>query len=116
MPASWPNCCALDNLNPVYHGENGIRTLKELARSYLTITRDLTRVMNRLKAMYRSWAIPCAGQQVYAPRHRAEWLAQDHGSRRAPPSGTLLPAVRCAAALRQQVRRELLAESRKHRP
>jgi hypothetical protein len=35
----------LNNLKPVYHGENGIRTLKELARSYLTITKDLTRVM-----------------------------------------------------------------------
>jgi hypothetical protein len=30
--------------------------------------------MNRLKAIYRSWAIPCAGQQVYSPRHRAAWL------------------------------------------
>ena len=66
----------LNKLNPVYHGQAGIRTLKELARSYVTITRDLTRVMSRLKAIYRSWAIPCAGQQVYAPRYRAEWLAK----------------------------------------
>ena len=61
-------------LSPVYHGEAGVRTLKELARSYLAITKELTRVMNRLKAVYRSWAIPCAGTRVYAPRHRAEWL------------------------------------------
>ena len=66
----------LNELNPVYHGEHGLRTLKEVARSYLTITRDLTRVMARLKAIYRSWAIPCAGEQVYAPRYRAEWLAK----------------------------------------
>src|ERR1700719_3375228 len=33
----------------VYHGENGVRTLKELARSYLTVTKDLSQVMNRLK-------------------------------------------------------------------
>src|SRR6202142_420611 len=59
-------------LSPVYHGENGVRVLKELARSYLTLTRDTTRVMNRLKALYRSWAIPCAGERVYAPRHRSE--------------------------------------------
>jgi transposase len=32
-------------LRPVYHGENGIRTLKELSRSYLTVSKDLTRVM-----------------------------------------------------------------------
>jgi transposase len=30
-----------NKLEPVYHGEHGIRTLKELARSYLAITRDL---------------------------------------------------------------------------
>jgi len=30
--------------------------LKELGRSYLTITKDATRVMNRIKALYRSWA------------------------------------------------------------
>jgi len=57
-------------LTPVYHGESGVRTLRELARSYLTLTKDLTRVMNRLKALYRSWAIPCAGEKVYSPRHR----------------------------------------------
>ena len=61
-------------LRSVYHGENGLRTLKELARSYLTISKDLTRVMNRVKALYRSWGILCGGLQVYAPRHRAEWL------------------------------------------
>ena len=35
------------HLRPVYHGENGIRTLKELGRSYLTISKDLTRVLVR---------------------------------------------------------------------
>ena len=63
-------------LRSVYHEDTGLRMLRELARSYLTITEDFTRVMNRLKALYRSWAIPCAGQQVYAPRHRAEWLGK----------------------------------------
>ena len=60
----------------VYHGENGLRTLKELSRSYLTISKDLGRVMNRIKALYRSWAIPCAGTQVYAPHYRSEWLGK----------------------------------------
>jgi transposase len=93
----------LNKLHPVYHGETGIRTLRELARSYLTITRDLTRVMNRLKAIYRGWGIACAGQQVYAPRYRAEWLAKINYQQ-----------FDVLAALRQQARRELLAESRKH--
>ena len=66
----------LDNLKPVYHGETSVRMLRELARSYLTIVKDLTRVMNRLKALYRSWAIPCAGRDVYYTRHRSEWLGK----------------------------------------
>jgi hypothetical protein len=33
----------LDHLTPVSHGEHGLRTLKELLRSYLTITKDPTR-------------------------------------------------------------------------
>src|SRR3977135_2930167 len=64
----------LHPLRPGYPGEPGLGSLKELGRSYLTITKDLGRVMSRVKAIYRSWGIPCAGKQVYAPRHRAEWL------------------------------------------
>src|SRR2546423_2265936 len=63
-------------LTPVYHGQAGVRTLRELARSYLTITKDGTRVMNRLKGLYRSWAIPCGGAKVYSVRHRHAWLEQ----------------------------------------
>jgi transposase len=104
----------LNKLSPVYHGEQGIRTLKELARSYITITRDLTRVMSRLKAIYRSWGIPCAGQQVYAPRYRAEWLAKisEAGVRRR--AELYYQQFDALAALRQGTRGELLAEARKH--
>jgi len=66
----------LNRLKPVYHGEHGVRTLKELSRSYLAISGDQARVMTRLKALYRSWAIPCAGKQVYAGRYRSEWLGK----------------------------------------
>ena len=55
-------------LRPVYHGEQGVRTLKELARSYLTISTDLIRVMTRVKAVYRSWGIPCGASRSM---HRA---------------------------------------------
>jgi Transposase/Transposase IS116/IS110/IS902 family len=99
---------------PVYHGEHGVRTLKELGRSYLTLTQDGTRVMNRIKALYRSWAIPCSGTTVYAPRHRAEWLAKlvEPGVRmraqRLYQQLDGLPPVRLEARL------ELLRESHPH--
>src|SRR6202162_1809150 len=104
----------LNHLSPVYHGEHGLRSLKELVRSYLTITKDLGRVMTRVKAIYRSWAIPCTGKQVYAPRHRSEWLAKisELGvRRRAEFYHQQLDALR---TVRQQVRRDLFAESQKH--
>jgi len=102
-------------LRPVYHGEHGVRTLKELSRSYLTISGDLARVMTRLKAVYRSWAIPCAGKQVYAPRHRAQWLDKitEVGVRRR--AEFYYQQLDELSTLRQQVRRELLAESGKHK-
>jgi transposase len=104
----------LNKLHAVYHGETGIRTLKELARSYLTITRDLTRVMNRLKAIYRGWGIACAGQQVYAPRYRAEWLAKITEAGVLRRAEIYYQQFDALAALRQEVRRELLIEGRKH--
>src|SRR5215475_14866136 len=61
-------------LRPVYHGEHGLRTRRELGRSYQTISQDLNRVMNRLKAVYRGWGIACSGTQVYAARYREQWL------------------------------------------
>ena len=104
----------LNKFTPVYHGEHGLRTLRELARAYLTITRDLTRVMSRLKAIYRGWGIRCAGQQVYSPRYRAEWVAKicEAGVRHRAELYYL--QFDTLAALRQGTRRELLTESRKH--
>src|SRR6202795_2128592 len=104
----------LNHLSPVYHGEHGLRTLKELVRSYLTITKDLVRIMTRVKALYRSWAIPCTGKQVYAPRHRAEWLGKISETGGHAPAGCSYPQSHAFGSLRQQVRRVLLGESQKH--
>jgi transposase len=102
-------------LRPVYHGEHGLRTLRELGRSYQTFSQDLNRVMNRLKALYRGWGIPCAGTQVYAPRYREEWLNKipHAGVRRR--AELLYQQLDGLQGLRRTLRPELLAESRKHR-
>src|SRR6202140_3379127 len=101
-------------VTPVYHGESGVRTLRELGRSYLTINKDLTRVMNRLKALYRSWAIPCAGEKVYSPRHRNAWLEKlsEPGVRRRAQQ--LYQQLDALVQIRREARRELLTESQKH--
>jgi transposase len=101
-------------LTPVYHGESGVRTLRELARSYLAVTKDLTRVMNRLKALYRSWAIACTGQKVYSAGHRSAWLEQlsEPGVRRR--AERLYSQFDSLRELRREARRDLLAESQRH--
>ena len=103
-----------NQLHPVYHGEHGVRTLKELGRSYLSITQDVTRVMNRIKALYRSWAIPCAGTTVYAPRHRAEWLAKIAEPGVRVQAERLYQQLDLLQPVRLEARCELLVESHQH--
>jgi hypothetical protein len=47
-------------------GSSG-KLIKELARSYLTLTQDVSRVMARIKALYRSWAIHLAVRPCIFP-------------------------------------------------
>jgi hypothetical protein len=70
--------------------------------------------MNRIKALYRSWSIPCAGASVYAPRHLAEWLNKimEPGVRR--HAELFFQQLDWLQKLRQEAPRDLLAESRKH--
>ncbi|MEW5980662.1 MAG: transposase, partial [Acidobacteriota bacterium] len=63
-------------LKPVYHGTPGVRLLKELVHSYDSLVSDTTRVMNRVKAIYRGRAIRCGGRDVYYQRNRGRWLEQ----------------------------------------
>src|ERR1039457_3326949 len=100
----------LNKLSPVYHGETGMRMLRELARSYLTIVKDTARVMSRLKAVYRSWAIPCAGRDVYYRRHRDEWLGKITEAGVGRRTEQLYLQLDMLHYVRQQARRELLTE------
>ena len=66
-------------LKSVYHASQQTQTLKHMAHNYEAITEDTTRCMNRLKAIYRSQAIKCAGRDVYYLRNRQAWLAKLKG-------------------------------------
>lgn len=101
-------------LRAVYHGENGLRALRELTRSYEVISKDVRRVMTRLKALYRSWGIACNGMQVYGRRHREHWLEKikEAGVRRR--AELFYQQLDRLQDLRHTVRGELLVESRKH--
>lgn len=101
-------------LSPVYHGENSTRTLQELARSYMALTQDTTRVMSRLKAIYRSQAIPYGGKKLYTRRHRGEWLKQLHQPGICRRAERLYEQMDLLQQLRRQAKQELMVESQKH--
>ncbi len=67
----------------VYHAGPHRAILKEHTRAYQNLVEDATRVMLRLKALYRARGIKTPGRRVYHARTRAQWLAQlpDRGAR-----------------------------------
>ena len=66
-----------DAVRPVYHTRtpDGAE-LKELARTYVNLVEDSTRVMSRVKALFRARAIGTRGRTVYSPRERGAWLGK----------------------------------------
>lgn len=101
-------------LSPVYHGEQGVRDLKQLVRSYEYLVEDATRTMNRLKALYRSRAIPCAGTDVYKPQRRGDWLAKLPGAGARARAERLYSELDHLTGLRREARKALVAECRRH--
>jgi transposase len=96
-------------LRAVYHGGGAGAGLKELTRCYQNLVEDTTRVMLRLKALFRARAIRTPGKGVYHPARRAEWLAQlpDGGARvRAEALWAELDALQ---ALRPKAKAAMLA-------
>lgn len=101
-------------LSPVYHGEQGVRDLKELVRSYEYLVEDSTRTMNRIKALYRSRAIACAGTDVYKPRQREGWLTKLPGTGARARAERLYSELDHLTQLRREARKALVAECRRH--
>lgn len=70
------NWLRLGELKKVYQGDRNNRKLRDLAHGYLATVSDSIRVMNRIKALYRSWSIRSAGRDVYYKRNRQDWLSK----------------------------------------
>ena len=100
-------------LSPVYHGETSTVTVKHLGRSYESLTQDSTRVMSRLKALYRGQAIPSAGKRPYGGQ-RQEWLGKLGGAGLQSRAQRLYQQLDVLHALRREARKELIQECRKH--
>ena len=97
----------------VYHGTTTRAVLKELTRAYQNLVEDSTRVMLRLKALFRARGLRTPGTGVYHPRGRQQWLAKlpDRGARfRAEALYVELDVLR---ALRPKAKAVMIAEAKR---
>jgi len=102
------------SLRAVYHGDKGVRTLKELVRNYDCLVADMTRVMLRLKAIFRGRAIACAGHEVYRSDRRAQWLGKLSEPGAKQRANFLYEQLAALKRLRHEAKQVMLKEARRH--
>jgi transposase len=101
------------SLKAVDHQDHGVRVLKELVRNYECFVQDTTRVMSRLKAIYRGQAIACKGHKVYRQEQKKKWLRKlTEGGTRAR-AGYLYEQLAALRPLRQKAKLAMLREARR---
>lgn len=99
-------------LRSVFHGTPSVLNLKELVRSYNNLVEDATRVMQRLKALFRGRGIKTQGNAVYRPDGRKEWLDKlKEGAR--VRAEALLKHLDVLLELRPPAKAAMLAEAKK---
>ena len=101
------------SLKAVYHGDQGARMLKELVRTYDCLVSDTSRVMLRLKAIYRGRAIACAGHDIYRQARRAQWLAKLSEPGAKQRAEFLYDQLAALKPLRQKAKLAMVKEARR---
>ena len=89
--------------------------LKELVRTHENLISDCIKVMNRIKAVYRSQAIKCAGSSVYQVSKRDEWLAKLSEPGMRLRAELFFRELDTLTELRKQARLAMLRQARKHK-
>ena len=102
----------MGSLKAVYKGNQEQRQLKDLQRAYQNLVSDSTRVMNRIKAIYRGRGIKCDGHNIYRPDQRQWWLDQlrEEGARFR--ARMLFEELEKLSELRQAARQEFLQQGK----
>jgi len=103
----------LGSLKSVYHGASGLLTLKELVRSYVNLVEDGTRVMLRIKALFRARGIKTPGTSVYRQSTRKGWLSQLEGRGARTRAEALFAELDVLQELRPKAKAAMIAEARR---
>jgi transposase len=102
----------LGALRSVYHSSS-VATLKQLVRCYMNLVDDSTRVMLRVKAIYRGRAIGTDGEAVYRPSQRGVWLAKLKAPGLRARAESLFSQLDKLLELRSKARAAMVAEARR---
>ena len=102
------------SLTPTYHGDNNKYPLKEIVRCYNGLVQDVTRIKNRIKAVFRGRGIGCAGEKVYKPEKREEFLSLLNQAGLRFRAKKLLEELDYLEKMRAETHQEMIRESKKH--
>jgi transposase len=102
----------LGALKPVFHGVPGVLSLRELVRTYVDLVKDTTRVMLRIKAIFRARAIRTPGVAVYRPATRKQWLSKLDGGAKTR-AASLLAQLDLLLELRTKAKATMIASARR---
>ena len=98
---------------PVYKHQGAFAALRQQVKVHAQIVRDVVRVQNRIRALFRSRGMVVAGKSLYSTLHRARYIEQ------LPPK--MVPVVEHLYAqydallpVKRSAEKDLLAESHRH--
>jgi len=98
----------------VYKGKGELGTLGELSRSYLSVSRDLVKVMNRIKTLYRSRGVSASGKEVYSTSHRDEWVKKLPAKARIR-AHTIYMEMDALSEIKKKAQKDMIKEARRNR-
>jgi transposase len=91
----------------------GVGTLRQLVKVHIQVVRDVTRVCNRIKAVYRSRGVGTPDKTVYGQKHRDRYLEQlPRSSREA--LAHLYAQYDALLPVRADAEQALVGEARRH--
>jgi transposase len=115
IDADWlSEMLRIGSIKAVHHGSTNMLTLKELVRCYTNLVDDSTRVMLRLKAIFRARAITTPGKSAYRASQRKLWLSKLESRGARLRAAALYEQLDVLMKLRPAAKAAMIAEARRH--
>jgi hypothetical protein len=98
----------------VYKPSGIFRNLREMARVYAKINKDVVRVQSRIKSLYRSKGVQVSGADVYSQDRREKWSGMLPPSCLSPMA-VLYSQYDALVPIKEQTQKDMITEAGRHR-